>query len=673
MKFKPVCFLVLGILAACAPKARVEPEPITVSREPDFLFAIDNEYVFAEDFLYALTKNQQLKDIKSQGLTQEEFDQNFELFLHFKLKVKEAEKLGMDQSEEFNHEFSIIKEDLKKPYLLENSIQEGELRKAYNRMQEAIKASHILLQFPPNSGHEDSIAVLQMANNLKQRAEDGEDFNQLALEHSDDPSAQSNRGDLGYFTALQMVYPFEDAAYGLQIGEISNPVATNFGYHIIKLLDRRPNPGQIRVSHLLVRIDPSNPVSADRAKRRVADIYLELQRGEQTWEELVERYSEDEGTKKTGGLLPWFGVGSIVPEFEEIAFSLTEPYEISPPVKTEFGFHIIRLEDTKPIAPYEEMEPLLKSKILRDSRSQLIQSQVLAMQKAKYGFQENEALADTLRRLINKDFSSKTNQIVDKLTGLTILDSTLMTVQGEPIAIRSFLEFVKAGEAVIPTESEDLFEPWYNKFQEHVLDNVEESDLMSNNKEYRMLLNEYREGILLFSLMNDLVWQKALMDSVGQLEYYQSHLERYQWPERVPGVIVRMEDESQLAKVRRFLRDKVYQKNLKPRLEDQFLNDYPLLFTVEEGVFVIEDHPVLSEIDWANKAQEVVHQGHRYFLILGEAIPAGPKAFEETRGKVIQDYQKHLDARLIQTLKENHVIQINEGEKERISQLVVKK
>lgn len=673
MKFKPLCFLVLGILAACAPKARVEPESVVVSPEPDFLFAIDNERVYADDFLYALTKNQHLKDNKSQGITQEEFNQNFELFLHFKLKVKEAERQGMDQTEEFSNEFLIIKEDLKKPYLLENSIQEGELRKAYSRMQDAIKASHILIQFPPNAGHEDSIAVLQMANNLKKRAENGEDFNQLALEHSDDPSAQSNRGDLGYFTALQMVYPFEDAAYGLQIGEISNPVATNFGYHIIKLLDRRPNPGQIRVSHLLIRIDPSNPVSEDRAKRRIADIYAELQRGEQTWEELVKRYSEDEGTKNTGGLLPWFGVGSIVPEFEEIAFSLTEPQEISPPVKTDFGFHIIRLEDTKPIAPYEEMEPLLKSKILRDSRSQLIQSQVLAMQKAKFGFEENEALLDTLRRIFNENFAAGMEQVLGRLAERAWLDSALMTVQGEPVAVRSFANFIKADEAVVRTETGNSFDPWYSKFQEHILDEVEESDLMSNNREYRMLVNEYREGILLFSLMNDLVWQKALVDSVGQLEYYNHHLERYQWAERVPGLIVRMEDESQLPKVRRFLQGKVYQKNLKPRLEDQFLNDYPLLFTLEEGVFVVEDHPVLSEVGVQSKAQEVVHQGQRYFLVLGEVIPAGPKLFEETRGKVIQDYQKHLDAQLIQTLKEKHVIQINEVEKERISQMVVKK
>jgi peptidyl-prolyl cis-trans isomerase SurA len=518
MKFKPLCFLVLGILAACAPKARVEPESIVISREPDYLFAIDDDRVSAEDFLYTLSKNQHLKENRNQLLTREEFEQNFELFLNFKLKVKEAERQGMDQSEEFNNEFSIIKEDLKKPYLLENSIQEGELRKAYSRMQEAIKASHILIQFPPNAGREDSIAVLQMTANLKERAMQGEDFNQLALEYSDDPSAQSNQGDLGYFTALQMVYPFEDAAYGLRIGEISDPVATNFGYHIIKLQDRRPNPGQIRVSHILVRANPSNPLSEDRAKRRIADIYTELQEGGQAWEEVVRRYSEDEGTKNSGGLMPWFGVGSIVPEFEEIAFSLTKRFEISPPVKTPFGFHIIRLEDTKPIASYEEMEPLLKSKILRDSRSRLIQSQVLAMQKAKFEFKENEALVDSLEPIFNDYFKEGIGPLSIRLSDLGLSDSTLMTIQDEAVLVKSFLDFIRGDTAIVDTEPGNRFDPWYIKFQGDALDHVEEFDLMNNNREYRMLVNEYREGILLFSLMNEQVWQRALMDSIGQVE-----------------------------------------------------------------------------------------------------------------------------------------------------------
>jgi peptidyl-prolyl cis-trans isomerase SurA len=249
----------------------------------------------------------------------------------------------------------------------------------------------------------------------------------------------------------------------------------------------------------------------------------------------------------------------------------------------------------------------------------------------------------------------------------------LMTIQDEAVLVKSFLDFIRGDTAIVDTEPGNRFDPWYIKFQGDALDHVEEFDLMNNNREYRMLVNEYREGILLFSLMNEQVWQRALMDSIGQVEYYNSHLDRYQWPERMPGLIVKIEDDSQLAKVRRFLQGKAYQKSLKPRLEDQFLNDYPRLFTLEEGVFVIEEHPVLSEVELQKKTQEFVHESQRYFLLLGEVIPAGPKSFEETRGKVIQDYQKHLDTELIQSLHEKHVIQINEGEKERISQMVVKK
>src|SRR5690554_4249107 len=228
MRFKHICFLFWGILSSCAPKAIVDPVAVIVPKGPEPLVTIGNEEIPAEEFLYTVTKNQHLKVQKKELLTQEEFERNFELFLNFKLKVKEAEKRGMDKTEEFLNEFQMIKEDLKKPYLLKNSIQEGELRKSYSRTQEILKASHVLIEFPPNAGYSDSLSVLRMAENLKEKAESGADFNEMAYQYSDDPSAKSNKGDLGYFTALQMVYPFEDAAYGLEIGQISDPVLTDF-------------------------------------------------------------------------------------------------------------------------------------------------------------------------------------------------------------------------------------------------------------------------------------------------------------------------------------------------------------------------------------------------------------------------------------------------------------
>jgi peptidyl-prolyl cis-trans isomerase SurA len=272
MNKKYIWYSIFIFAFSCSPKTTIVKEDQTQEIQVP-LMTIGNEDIFADEFLYLLSKNRQFQD-KSEKISPKDFEENFDLFINYKLKVKEAENMGLDTLEEFRREFEIFKEDLIKPYLIKNSLQEGELMKAYNRMKEVVKASHILIQFPNNSTREDTIAVFRMAQKLKADAEAGADFNQLAEEYSDDPSAKDNRGSLGYFTALQMVYQFEDAAYALQIGEISDPVLTNFGYHIIKLEDRKPNPGEIRVSHILIRTQPGDPIAEERALRKVGDIYI---------------------------------------------------------------------------------------------------------------------------------------------------------------------------------------------------------------------------------------------------------------------------------------------------------------------------------------------------------------------------------------------------------------
>lgn len=670
MRCKHVCFLVLGILSSCTPKVAVQPEIPELPEDPAYLFSIESEPVMADEFLRVFSKNQSVRN-NSDPVSQEEFDKNLELFIDFKLKVKEAENQGMSESEEFEKEFHMIKEDLKKPYLLKNAVQEGELRKAYNRMQEMLEASHILLAFPPNAGEADSIAVLKMAASLKEKAEGGMDFNELAVEYSDDPSAKNNKGYLGYFTSLQMVYPFEDAAYLLEPGQISGPVLSNFGYHLIKLEDRGLNPGQIRVSHILVRVDPADPVSEERAKRRIEDIYTALQQPGYLWEEIVATYSDDESTKKTGGMLPWFGVGSIIPAFEQAAFSLSGVGDISVPVKTPFGYHFVRLEGTRPLAPFEEMEEALKSKILRDGRSGLIQSQVMAMQIARYGFKENKEILDTLRGMVDQVLPKGTTQLYDKPIE-PFLERHLMVVQQDSFSVGDFIDFIQEDTEVVKVGPGQYFDPWYQKFKEVSLNHKEEEELLKGNKEYRNLVKEYREGILLFSLMNEAVWQKALTDSAGQMTYYIDHRDRYQWPDRIPALIVKMAKTGPFTKVWEFLKDKEYDQTLKPKLEDRFLNDRPSLFDTEEGVYVIAEDSVLKKLDVNIKHHEVKGDRGVVFFVLGDIIPAGPKGFEETKGKVIQDYQEHLNEELVKNLRIKYSIQINEDEKKRISEMVVK-
>ncbi|MBW3467733.1 peptidylprolyl isomerase [Arthrospiribacter ruber] len=665
MNKKYFWYSILVLVLSCSPKTTlIQEESKEEIRQP--LLTIEGEEIFAEEFLHLLSKNREFQN-KGEKLSPEDFQENFDLFVNYKLKVKEAEKIGLDTLEDFRKEFDVFKQDLIKPYLIQNSLREGELQKAYNRMNEVVKASHILLQFPANASHDDSVAVLRMALKLKEEAEKGADFNQLALEHSDDPSAKDNKGSLGYFTALQMVYQFEDAAYGLEVGEISDPVLTNFGYHIIKLEDRKPNPGEIRVSHILVRSQSGDPVSEERALRKVGDIYTELQKPESVWEEVCELYSEDVGSKNSGGKLPWLGLGSVIPEFERVAFGLTEIGEISSPVKTPYGFHIIRLEDKKPIASFEDMEAQIKSRILRDSRSNLIQSQVTAIQKSRYDFTENTSVTDKIEPLFDRDINVSRKKFEEN----QLMDSILFETSYGPSKVSDFIDFLDSDRAVIRYQSGNAFETAFEKFVAQTLNETEEKDLTANNEEFRLLLQEYRDGILLFSLMNDQVWQKALQDEDGQIEFYENHKDRYTWQERAEAITVSMAKEEKTSAVRRFLSDKVYKSDLADRLENTFLLDDPLAFSMEEGIYEIQSHPILSKADLSKSFQELKHNNKTTFVVIGNKVPAGPKKFDETRGKVVQDYQEHLDKKLVASLKEAYQVQINEDEKKRIYDRVV--
>lgn len=672
MKTSLRCLLMGCVALACTPKITADSQLTTSHPEDSYLISIDGEPVPGEEFLYVLSKNRAPSE-KDKLVGPAEFEENFQLFINYKLKVKEAETLGYHESDEFIEEFGSFREDIRKPYLLESEVQEGELQKAYNRLQEVVKASHILLSFPPNANLDDSLTVLRMAKKIQSEANDGMDFSQLALTHSQDPSVETNQGNLGYFTAMQMVYPFEAATYNLQVGEISEPVLTDYGYHIIKLEDRRPNPGEIRVSHLLVRTSPDNDLSEDRAKRKIADIYVELLKETNSWEETVSTFSEDLGTRESGGLLPYFGVGSIVPEFEQAAFALQEIGEISNPVKTPFGYHIIRLEEVKPVAPYEELKQSLKSRILRDSRSTLIQSQVMAMQKAKYDAQEN----DSIINLLSEPFRQLTNKAPESLKAKWeqqgLLNEWVLRIGTDTLGVKDFYQYINEETSSVQADKKTDFESWMDGFMEMQLNEAEERDLLKNNKEYRLLVQEFRDGILLFNLMNDLVWQNAIVDSVGQRAYYEEHLDRYYWKERVPSLVVKITQpqEEEVAKLREYLQNKEYVKGLDKVLQETFLERNPLLFTLEDRVIEPTNSPIFQDLDFSKTFHEKMVNGFRYFILTGDKLPEGPKKFEETKGRVIQDYQTYLDETLINQLKQKYRVKINEGEKNRIYHLAV--
>lgn len=625
----------------------------------DALLTVGGKPVDKDELVYLISKGKST-DAKTPGISREEFEENLELFINYKLKVREAEAMGLEKTEEFAREFASFKETLIYPYLIKNSLEEGELRKAYSRMQEVVRASHILFQFPPNASTEDSLIVLKMALKVKGEIENGGDINELAVQYSDDPSAKVNKGDLGYFTGLQMVQPFEDAAYTLQAGQVSDPVLTSFGYHIIKVQDRQPNPGQVRVSHILVRFDAKNPTAEENARRKIADIYTEIQKENTVWEDIVKTYSEDPATNQRGGLLPWFGVGSMIPEFEMGAFSLSEIGEVSPPLKTQYGYHILRLEEKKPIDSFEEMEENIRSRILRDSRSGMIQSQVVAIQKARYGYQEDEASVGRLAQALNT--SSKEN-FAAAASSQSLDKAPLFTLQGRTYLLSDLIAYMD-GEEISAKFTGGTFDVWFDRFSAEILAQTEEKDIESNNKEYQMLLKEYRDGILLFSLMNQEVWEKGITDSLGQAEFFRKNLDNYQWQNRIEAFLVKVLDPAQAENARKKLQGNGYNQSLIQSFEADYQANATLAYHTESGVYEYAEHPVLSKIDPQLSYQEIELDGSLYLVLTGQKIPAGPRKFEESRGLVIRDYQEYLDQSLTDSLKSKYPIQINPQVKE---------
>ena len=632
----------------------------SAQEQADVLFTVGNKTVDKEQFLYLITKGKKI-DPAAAILSREEFESNFDQFLLFQLKVAEAESMGLHQSEEFDREFGSFKETLIAPFLIKNGVEEGELRKVYGRMQEIVRASHILFQLPPNASNEDSLSKLKMALKVKAELEKGGDFNALALEYSDDPSAKVNKGDLGYFTSLQMVQQFEEAAYMLPIGSVSDPVVSDFGYHIIQVNDRQPNPGEVQVSHILVRFDSENISQEENARRRISDIYAEIQKENTRWEEIVKFYSEDPATKESGGILPWFGIGTMISEFEMAALSLTEVGEISPPIKTPYGYHILRLEGKRPLPSYEDLEQMIKSKILRNSKSGMIQSQVIAMQKARYGFNENEEeLAKLSKTLTSEDLKAFGMQLQEKkLTGVQ-----LFSINNTSYTAGDLWKFMQA-EEVTPKGSGTFFYRWLDRYIANTLEETEVKDLEATNTDYQKLLKEYRDGILMFSLTNQEVWQKGLNDSIGQQEFYTNNIQNYQWKTRVQAFLVKVNDASKLDNARKYLQNKGFNSESFATFEADYRANYPTAYATESGTFEYEEHPILSKVDLNKSYQELMVEGVPYVLVVGKIYPPGPRKFEEARGLVIRDYQAFLDQALLKRLKEKYPIQINSGVKEK--------
>jgi peptidyl-prolyl cis-trans isomerase SurA len=317
-------------------------------------------------------------------------DSYLQQFIVFKLKVSDAAALGYDTTKAFRTELSGYRNQLAQNYLTDNEAKEKLLRKTYQRSLTEINAWHILVALAPEALAEDTLKAWQKASDIRERIIKGESFETVARATSDDQSVKINGGNLGYFTVFQMIMPFEDAAYSLKEGSISEPVRTPYGYHIIKVTDKRPSKGRIKVAHIMKNAPPGTGENeAKKAEQEINSIYKKLQDGA-SFKDLATKYSDHKESAAKGGELDWFGTGEIISDFSEAAFSLRDTGNYTKPVRTIYGWHIIKLLDRRPPGSFEESRSYLESKINQSNLNSLSKKSFIEKLKKEYKFTINQ-------------------------------------------------------------------------------------------------------------------------------------------------------------------------------------------------------------------------------------------------------------------------------------------
>lgn len=609
---------------------------------------VDGEPTTLEEFENIFRKNN-----RDSVITKQSLDEYMELFINFKLKVKAARALGLDTVTKFKNELDGYRAQLARPYLTDTDVLNDLVREAYEHQKSEIRAQHILVKCEANAAPADTLSAYHKIMALRERVVNGEDFNTVARgkDGSDDPSAKENGGDLGYFTAFQMVYPFEAAAYNTPVGSVSLPVRTRYGYHLIKVIDKRPARGEIHAAHIMVK--PKQEANGEmNAQQKMQEIYQKVISNEDTFENLASKFSEDGSSSKKGGELPWFGTGKMVMEFEDAAFGLAKDGDISAPIKTDFGWHIIKRLGYKPLDSFEEQEKKLRNDVSKDGRSEQTRSSFIIKLKKNYNYTLNEKEINALAAMADSNiYAGKVNMKKSQMKKM------LFTIDGKPTLVKDFNDYMRDRgmnrSMLIPSEYLKL---QVGKFGEEKLLAYEDSKLEQKHTAFRLLMKEYREGILLFELTDQKVWSRAVKDSAGLAEYYKVNATKFMWPERAETVIYTCAN----ALVAKDLKKMLLAGKDKSEIAGELNKNSQLNLQIEEGIFAKEDRKLFEKTAWkVGLSQDIVENEQIFLVDIKNILPAAPKKLEEAKGMITSDYQTYLEQEWIVELRNKYKYTVN--------------
>lgn len=623
----------------------------------EVLFTIDNKPYYTDEFSRVYKKNLDLVKDESQ----KDLNQYLELFVGYKLKINKAYKLGLQDGSAYQNELKSYRGQLSKNYTSDSKVTKELVEEGYKRFLKEIKAAHILFSVDENAAPEDTLKVYKQALDVRKRAMAGEDFGKLAIEFSQDPSAKDNKGDLGYFTAFRMVYAFETGAYITPKGSISNPIRTRFGYHLIKVDDVRDNRGDVIVAHIMI-MNPSatseNKDEADKEKNTIQDIYKKLQQGEK-FEDLAKQFSEDKSSSSKGGVLNRFGSGQLSSdEFENVAFNLSKENPVSEPFKSQYGWHIVKLIDKFSVKTIDEMRSDLESKVSKDDRSRLITASMNEKLRKKYSIKRDDKLYAVVSKLVTDDlYEGKWETPAD----LKIYNKNLATINAEKsITAASFLTYLKEQQKTKNTLKplSKLINKFYDNYLDQELSQYYDDNLEKEFPEFSAVMDEYRDGLLLFDLMEKEIWNKSKTDTLGLKSFYDKNLKNYQWKNRMDVTVLSSTKEEFIKKASKYLKNDKTIDFIKEKLN---VKDGAVNIMSKVGVFEEGNDVLPKNLKFETGISDIIKEGEYYFVTkVNATLPAGPKTLDQCKGKAINDYQQYLEENWVKDLKNEFKVEVNQ-------------
>ncbi len=621
------------------------------------LFTIGSEQVSKAEFERIYKKN----NSRETSTDAKSINEYLDLYVNFKLMVKEAKTLGMDTLEGFVRELSGYKKQLSQPYLTDKNVSDGLIKEAFDRMGWEVRCSHILVLVDENALPKDSLTAFRKIDSIRQLVLKGQPFDSVAKAASEDPSAKFNFGDLGYFTVFNLIYSFENYAYKEPVGQVSLPFRTRFGYHIIQVKDRRKARPDMQVAHIMLK--PTKlAMNKGMDKVRIDSLYNRLKAGAD-FGELAKQYSEDEQTAKNGGVLNNLtSIGGPWPtEFKDAAYSLQNPGDYCQPVESSFGWHIIKFISRKPLPTFDESKDQLKNRISRDQRAEVNRAAMVDRIKKEYGFNESKNTVDAFFNLDSANLRKDLPAGRWSADSLWKHEKVMFVLGARRFTQKDFKDYVTDYQSPRQrSAAQAVLAGMYKDFVNFQCLSYEESKLESKYEDFRNLLQEYHDGILLFDLKDKKVWSKSVSDSTGLQNFYDLNKSNYMWKDRVDATIYECNDAKVAKKVKKLVKKGIAQDSILKNLNAQ----NPLNLTAKTAKYERGENPWLDSVGWTTGIRLFNEPSGRVKLVqVREILPAQPKKLTEAKGIITSDYQQYLEKEWVKELRQKYPVKVDEAVK----------